>query len=343
VTLGGRSLIGGVVGALMVGVVAGGVVAGLALPGGPFRAASYGWPIKPFDQQHPIRGVFGDPRTLFHGPPVPSTLLTGGCACSFHYGIDLPTRPHQAVYAVTSGTVVDETPSFITVDSGHGRLFSYWHLDFLVKRGDHVEAGTTILGRSRTSNSHVHFSESDNGRLVNPLQPGHLTPYVDTVPPRVSSISFRAADGVTPELANFVRGPLVIVAEASDASSFDAVGDAWCRLPVTPALLTWRIEQWNGKVVLHERTAVDFRRTAPPNSRFWATYARGSFQNVAGFGNHYSWAQPGVYLFKLTARPFDTRRLRDGSYDVIVTAADIRGNSSSLSQRFSVHNKPGWR
>ena len=26
------------------------------------RAGSYGWPLKPFDQQHPVRGFFGDPR-----------------------------------------------------------------------------------------------------------------------------------------------------------------------------------------------------------------------------------------------------------------------------------------
>src|SRR6266487_2891994 len=25
-------------------------------------ASGYGWPVKPFDRQHPIRGGFGDPR-----------------------------------------------------------------------------------------------------------------------------------------------------------------------------------------------------------------------------------------------------------------------------------------
>jgi hypothetical protein len=51
--------------------------------------------------------------------------------------------------------------------------------------------------------------------------------------------------------------------------------------------------------------------------------------------------QPGRYLFRLAPGGFDTRRLRDSVYDLIVTATDIRGNSSSLVVRFSVHNKPG--
>jgi hypothetical protein len=40
-------------------VVAAGAFASVAAPG---TAAAYGWPIKPFDQQHPVRGFFGDPR-----------------------------------------------------------------------------------------------------------------------------------------------------------------------------------------------------------------------------------------------------------------------------------------
>jgi hypothetical protein len=30
--------------------------------------------------------------------------------------------------------------------------------------------------------------------------------------------------------------------------------------------------------------------------------------------------------------------LRDGAYDLVVTATDIRGNSSSLTRRFTVGN-----
>ena len=47
-------------------------------------------------------------------------------------------------------------------------------------------------------------------------------------------------------------------------------------------------------------------------------------------------------MFRLTATSFDTPSLRDGVYDVIVTAMDLRGNRTSLSQRFTIHNRPGW-
>src|SRR5437660_1605435 len=47
-------------------------------------AAGYGWPVKPFDREHPIRGNFGDPRTVFLTPPTPESVLTGGGSFSFH-------------------------------------------------------------------------------------------------------------------------------------------------------------------------------------------------------------------------------------------------------------------
>ena len=41
-------------------------IVGLALPG---AARAYGWPVKPFDQMHAVRGTFNDPR--FHLRPEP--------------------------------------------------------------------------------------------------------------------------------------------------------------------------------------------------------------------------------------------------------------------------------
>ena len=51
------------------------------------------------------------------------------------------------------------------------------------------------------------------------------------------------------------------------------------------------------------------------------------------FGPHYSWGQPGCFLFKLTRTPFDTQSVRDGVYDLVVTVTDIRGNHSSTLRR----------
>ena len=61
-----------------------------------------------------------------------------------------------------------------------------------------------------------------------------------------------------------------------------------------------------------------------------------------GLRAHYSYLQPGHYVFNLTGGRFDTRKLRDGVYDVVVTAQDIAGHSDVESLRFTVHNAPGW-
>jgi len=34
------------------------------------RPYTYGWPVAPFNEQHPVRGHFADPRTTFDGPPT---------------------------------------------------------------------------------------------------------------------------------------------------------------------------------------------------------------------------------------------------------------------------------
>jgi hypothetical protein len=70
-------------------------------------------------------------------------------------------------------------------------------------------------------------------------------------------------------------------------------------------------------------------------------YARGSHQNMAVFGKHYSYMQPGVYDYRLAPGGFDTRTLKDRVYELVVKAVDIRGNSTTAVQRFSVHNAPG--
>ena len=75
-----------------------------------------------------------------------------------------------------------------------------------------------------------------------------------------------------------------------------------------------------------ERATVDFRVNEPPAAAFWNVYERGTFQNMSVFGKHYSYLQPGNFLFKLTPAPIDTRQLHDGVYEVVVTATDTCGN-----------------
>jgi peptidase M23-like protein len=300
----------------------------------------FGYPVKPFDREHPIRGTFGDPRSQFLGPPTSETLMHGTGSFSFHQGVDISAPNGTAVYPVLDGTVTTVTPIWVRVSSSGGRAFEYWHIRPQVKVGQKVDARKTVLGRIIKPAAHVHLTEYEGGRVVNPLVRGRLAPYHDTTRPSVSSISLRAGNG-RGLLPSFVRGNVELVVDAEDVPSMPVRG-TWRNLPTAPALVTWRIRSWTGRTIVPRTVAADFRTTVPSNSTFWQVYARGTYQNMSVFGPHYSFLQRGCYLFKLTPQPFDTHRLRDGVYDLVVTASDIRGNRDSLSLRFTVHNRAGW-
>jgi hypothetical protein len=62
---------------------------------------AYGWPVKPFDRPHPVRGSFGDPRTIFFGLPS-AAGLRGDFNCTFHEGVDV-SAPNDSPAASRSG------------------------------------------------------------------------------------------------------------------------------------------------------------------------------------------------------------------------------------------------
>src|SRR5512142_825986 len=57
----------------------------------PAVAPAYGWPVKPFDRQHPVRAFLDDPRIGHEG------------GRAFHFGIDVAAQDGTAVYAVEGG------------------------------------------------------------------------------------------------------------------------------------------------------------------------------------------------------------------------------------------------
>jgi murein DD-endopeptidase MepM/ murein hydrolase activator NlpD len=329
--------------AVRLGAIA--LLASAALAAGPGAAsASYGWPVKPFHRQHPVRGSFGDPRTVFTAPPTADGVLHGAGHFSFHEGVDISAPNGTRVYPVRDGRVtvasLEKSRERVVVVSADGVSFEYWHLTPHVRVGEWVVTDRTVLGTILKPAGHVHLTEVDAGRIVNPLAARHITPYRDETVPRVEAIGLQLATG-NAAMVNFVRGRIALVAEAYDTPAIPVPG-IWRGLPVAPALVTWRIQKPRGKVVVPEHVAADFRSTIPPDAAFWNVYARGTFQNMAVFGQHYSYLEPGCFLFRLTPTPLDTAQLPDGVYDVVVTATDVRGNSSSRSQRFTVHNRPGW-
>ena len=157
------------------------------------RPGSYGWPVKPFSQQHPIRAFFGDPRTVFRAADDADLG-----AFSFHNGVDIVAADDTPVYPVLPGIVSEVKPDEIVVTTHAGlrlRVFQYWHLVPMVRIHEHVRAQRTVLGTVQPGRGHVHLTEIDGPMVENPLQPGHLTPYRDDTPPTVEELSSATARG----------------------------------------------------------------------------------------------------------------------------------------------------
>lgn len=261
----------------------------------PADRHTYAWPVKPFRVQHPVRGFFGDPRISNHGQ-----------SRQFHFGVDISAPNETPVYATITGTVYIHPlhPATVAIVGPSGTEFSYWHVVPTVRTGQRAIAYETIIGRIEASYGHVHFSESLNGRYLNPLRPGAMGPFVDDTRPRVTSV--RAAE---------LAGRAALVAEAYDETPL-AVPRPWHDLPVMPALVRWRLLDGEGRTVLGWQTAADFRMTIPPASAYDEVWAPRTMQNHVRAPGRYR-----IYLLR------GLSGLRAGAYVVEVGARDTRGNA----------------
>jgi hypothetical protein len=297
-------------------------------------ALAYGWPLKPFHHAHPVRGNFGDPRTVFSDPFEPAGL-DGGCACSFHNGLDISGAPGQAVYPVVSGVAHVPDLAAVTVRAKGGRVFKYKHITPTVYDGQRVTAYRTILGHIDGVAQHVHFSEIDNTIVINPLGTHHLKPYKDRTRPHIAGLLLRAPSGKTFG-THGVAGSVELVAQAFDMPALPVPG-AWYGYPVSPALVSWALLSGN-RYVVQPTVVVDFRYTLPLNREFWKVYARGTYQNKPRFGNQQFREWQGRFEFRLTPGLFNTRRIPDGTYTLRVTAQDTSGNRISHTEPLTVCN-----
>jgi hypothetical protein len=291
---------------MLVGLCALGLV-GLAAPA---TASAYGWPVKPFHVQHPVRGAFGDPR-IGDGP---------GGGQSFHFGIDICAANGTPVYATVSGRVSIHPlhRDTVVVTSG-GRELSYWHVVPSVSAGSYVRAYATVIGHVEAPWAHVHLSEARGGVYVNPLRRGALAPYADHTKPIVEAVGFeRAGRGI----GRVLRGPTDLVAQVADPHAL-RVPDRWRGKPVVPALVRWRVARV-GRRASAWHTAADFRY-ALPTCAFSAVYAVWTRQNKPWRRGRYrvllapSWNAPGA-----------------GTYRLDVLVADTRGNSTVSAVSFTV-------
>jgi hypothetical protein len=262
--------------------------------------------VAPFDQQHPVRGFFCDPRIGSAGGK------------SFHFGIDVSVPNGTPVSSVLAGTVhldIAGGPENIAVTSA-GVTHGYWHITPAVRQGEHVAEGA-LLGHAAAPWEHVHFAERDSdGPYLNPLREGALTPFSKHNAPTVDRIVVeQAAHTLDP---NSLTGVVDLIAEAHDATPIPPLAP-YTEMPVAPAIVRWRLVAHATEVVPW-RTAADFRTTLPANSLYDTVYAPGTTQNHPPKAGH--------YRFQLAAA-FNTNLHPDGSYRLDVEVADTRGNSST--------------
>jgi hypothetical protein len=292
--------------------------------------------VKPFDRQHPVRGNFGDPRTVFDGRRLQSTIDSGDGMFQFHHGVDISAPDGSPVYAVADGTITRTHGDRVTVECPNGRAIQYWHITVArVRVGQHAVAGKTLLGHILPKREHVHLTQLQHGQPVNPLADGRLEPYRDGTRPSVLAVSFRRSDLGAAIRPDRISGRVTAYVEASDTPALPVPG-RWHGFPVTPAVVSWRIETARGRTVVAERVAWDVRRTIPSTAAFWLSYARGSHQNWPVFSDGKARGMTGRYVFRLSTSPLDTDRLGRGTYVLVVEVADTAGNRDVVRLSFQV-------
>lgn len=302
----------------------------LVVPATQVTAASsssrftYHWPVKPFNQQHPIRAAFGDPRIVSDKRPFGDTGPDHIGGHSFHNGIDIVAAPGAPVYPVVTGWVVRAKPGQIVVHTSDGRSFQYYHLTGApaIRSGKTVVAGRTVLGWIRPDFQHVHLAEIDGSVVHNPLDPGHLEPYGDRTRPIATQLYLTDSSVARPLGRSLGPGNVLAVA-ATDPPTMP-VPAPWDGLPQIPALVEWRL--FRGQTGTPWRFAVDFRHTEPPPRLFWDIYGAGTYQNSPTFADRIYHHTPGRYLFRLHIHP---DRLQPGPYRLSVRVTDTHGNRST--------------
>jgi hypothetical protein len=275
--------------------------------------ATYGWPLKPFDQQHPVRSFFDDPRQ------------EGAEAASFHFGIDISAADGTPVYAVADGVVRLQPDAVALVADTGDRVFSYWHVDPVVADQARVATGDEIA-TIKPGFGHVHFTEIHAGRYVNPLRPGGITPYVDSTSPTV--VSLFAAVATRKLSLDALRGRFDLLVDCYDTPPPPLPAPPWNLTRVAPALIRWRLIP-EGATAAPWHTAVDFRSYLATRAAFASVYAPWTTLNEPG--------RPARLVYYLAHR-WNSTQVPDGRYRLQVAVFDSQGNSARAGIWLTVAN-----
>jgi murein DD-endopeptidase MepM/ murein hydrolase activator NlpD len=252
------------------------------------RTWTYGWPVKPFDRQHPVRAFLNDPRIGHEG------------GASFHFGIDVSAPDGTPVYAVEGGKVFMDSARAIAVVAPNGHSFGYWHVVPAV-RSHQIVRKHQLIGHIEKGWEHVHFAERSGGVYINPLRNGGLGPYADRTAPTVTSVSVLGLD---------------LIATAYDTPDPVVPGD-WTGLPVTPALIRWRVAGG------HWQTVIDSRAMMRPRPDFPNVFTPKTRQNHKG--------KPGCFSYFLQRSWKSASPVR-----VEIAVSDTAGNGTVVSTLVSL-------
>jgi hypothetical protein len=249
---------------------------------------------------------------------------------NFHFGIDIPAAGWTPVYAVAPGTVLLEPDRVDVLTTGGDKRsngFSYWHIYPAVDEHIFVRRHA-LLGWVNPAWAHLHFSEIEHDRWVNPLRPGALTPMSEPLRPSIRSILV-AATSAGSDNPDGVRGKIVIVVDAYTVPTTPPP-TPWQGAHLAPLLIRWRLLAGSSPLSAW-RNAVDFRDFIPPNRIYHDVYAPGTRPNTP---NH-----SGTYLFYL-ARNWNTDRLRPGRYTIQAEAFGARGAKATAATSLLVAAAP---
>jgi peptidase M23-like protein len=249
----------------------------------------------------------------------------------FHSGVDIQVPDGTPVYAIEAGVVTRIDRKAIAVSSpdvsrAPPLVFGYWHIVPDVTPLQSVFAGQ-LLGHVAAGFGHVHLSERRDGRYVNPLRLGGLTPYVDHTAPVVGPLVVYRA-GTSEELPlTGITGRIDLAVQATDPPPIRPRAP-WENVVLSPETLSWG-GLYDGSWVPYgfDPLSVDFRSFL--RLPLGDVYAPGTHMNEANrVGDYRYWLVRGV----------DTTMLGDGLHTIWVTATDVRGNRTARTLTFDVTN-----